>query len=51
MLAQLAQAGDERGLARAHLLAYWVHMEAGRTTPGAGPRGRAMQSRPARDGY
>jgi class 3 adenylate cyclase/DNA-binding winged helix-turn-helix (wHTH) protein len=35
ILAQLAQAGDERGLARAHLLAYWVHMEAARATPGA----------------
>jgi class 3 adenylate cyclase/DNA-binding winged helix-turn-helix (wHTH) protein len=28
MLAQLAQTADERGLARAHLLAYWVHMMA-----------------------
>ena len=44
MLAQLAQAGDERGLARAHLLAYWVHMEGARATPAGragAPRRRA----------
>ena len=35
LLAQLARAGDERGLARAHLLAYWVHMQAARATPAA----------------
>ena len=35
MLARLAQAGDQRGLARAHLLAYWVHMEGQRATPAA----------------
>jgi tetratricopeptide (TPR) repeat protein len=32
MLAQLAQTADDRGLARAHLLAYWVHMMAAQAT-------------------
>jgi class 3 adenylate cyclase len=34
LLAQLERTGDERGLARAHLLAYWVHLMAARATPG-----------------
>ena len=33
MLKQLARAGDERGLARAHMAAFWIHTLAGRYTP------------------
>lgn len=32
MLEQLARAGDERGIAKAHMLAFWVHWAANRAT-------------------
>jgi hypothetical protein len=32
---RLERAGDERGVARAHLLAYWMHMEEARGVAGS----------------